>query len=86
MYFDDMKLGMTVNVAPAVIDKDKMLEFAKEYDDVPLHTDENMLKLRRSESLLLLVLCLSWLYGLSILRWIFSEMNFLLENQLRSNG
>ncbi len=35
-----MKLGMTVNVAPAVIDKDKMLEFAKEYDDVPLHTDE----------------------------------------------
>ena len=35
MYFDDMKIGMTVNVAPAVIDKDKMLEFAKEYDDVP---------------------------------------------------
>ena len=29
MYFDDMKIGMTVNVAPAVIDKDKMLEFAK---------------------------------------------------------
>ena len=37
MYFDDMRLGMTVNVAPAVIDKRKMLEFAKEYDDVPLH-------------------------------------------------
>ncbi|MGN0616286.1 MaoC/PaaZ C-terminal domain-containing protein [Ruminococcus flavefaciens] len=44
MYFDDMKLGMTVNVAPAVIDKDKMLEFAKEYDDVPLHTDEEYAK------------------------------------------
>lgn len=40
----DMKLGMTVNVAPAVIDKDKMLEFAKEYDDVPLHTDEEYAK------------------------------------------
>lgn len=39
-----MKLGMTVNVAPAVIDKDKMLEFAKEYDDVPLHTDEEYAK------------------------------------------
>lgn len=44
MYFDDMKLGMTVNVAHAVIDKDKMLEFAKEYDDVPLHTDEEYVK------------------------------------------
>jgi len=44
MYFDDMKLGMTVNVAPAVIDKDKMLEFAKAYDDVPLHTDEEYAK------------------------------------------
>ena len=44
MYFDDMKLGMTVNVAPAVIDKDKMLEFAKEYDYVPLHTDEEYAK------------------------------------------
>ena len=44
MYFDDMKIGMTVNVAPAVIDKDKMLEFAKEYDDVPLHTDEEYAK------------------------------------------
>ena len=44
MYFDDMKIGMTVNVAPAVIDKDKMLEFAKEYDDVSLHTDEEYAK------------------------------------------
>lgn len=44
MYFDDMRLGMTVNVAPAVIDKRKMLEFAKEYDDVPLHTDEEYAK------------------------------------------
>ncbi|WP_294413985.1 MaoC/PaaZ C-terminal domain-containing protein [uncultured Ruminococcus sp.] len=44
MYFDDMKLGMTVNVAHAVVDKDKMLEFAKEYDDVPLHTDEEYAK------------------------------------------
>ena len=44
MYSDDMRLGMTVNVAPAVIDKRKMLEFAKEYDDVPLHTDEEYAK------------------------------------------
>ena len=44
MYFDELKLGMTVNTAPAVIDKDKMLDFAREYDDVPLHTDEEYAK------------------------------------------
>ena len=27
MYFDEMKLGMSVEVAPAVIAKDKMLAF-----------------------------------------------------------
>ena len=29
MYFDDIKLGMTVEIAPAVIEKEKMLAFAK---------------------------------------------------------
>lgn len=40
MYFNELKLGMTVELAPAVIEKEKMLAFAREYDDVPLHTDE----------------------------------------------
>ena len=40
MYFNELKQGMTVELAPAVIDKEKMLAFAREYDDVPLHTDE----------------------------------------------
>ena len=44
MYFDDLKLGMTVETAPAIIDKQKMLDFAREYDDVPLHTDEEYAK------------------------------------------
>ena len=44
MYFDEMKLGMSVEIAPAVIDKDKMLAFAKEYDNLPLHTDEEYAK------------------------------------------
>ena len=44
MYFDELKLGMTVTTAPAVIDKEKMLSFAREYDDVPLHTDEEYAK------------------------------------------
>ena len=44
MYFDDLKLGMTADIAPAVIEKKKMLQFAYDYDNVPLHTDEEYAK------------------------------------------
>ncbi len=44
MYFDDIKLGMTVEIAPAVIEKQKMLDFARMYDNIPLHTDEEYAK------------------------------------------
>ena len=44
MYFDDLKLGMAVDTAPAFIEKGKMLAFAREYDNVPLHTDEDYAK------------------------------------------
>ena len=44
MYFDDLKLGMTADTAPAVIEKKKMLQFAYDYDNVPLHTDEEYAK------------------------------------------
>lgn len=44
MYFEEIKLGMTVQTPPAIIDKDKMLEFAREYDHIPLHTDEEYAK------------------------------------------
>ena len=40
MYFEDIKLGMTMEVAPAVIGKEKMMDFARTYDPLPLHTDE----------------------------------------------
>ena len=40
MYFDDLKLGMSVEIAPVVIEKQKMMDFAYTYDNVPLHTDE----------------------------------------------
>ncbi|SDB18970.1 Acyl dehydratase [Ruminococcaceae bacterium FB2012] len=40
MYFEELKLGMTADIPPAVIDREKMLAFAREYDDCPLHTDE----------------------------------------------
>ena len=35
-----MKLGMSVQIAPAVIEKEKMVAFARDYDPIPLHTDE----------------------------------------------
>ena len=40
MYFEDLKLGMTVEIEPAVIEKQKMMDFAHTYDNIPLHTDE----------------------------------------------
>ena len=44
MYFNDLKLGMCVEIAPAVIEKEKMLAFARTYDPIPLHTDEEYAK------------------------------------------
>ena len=40
MFFEDLKVGMSVETAPAVIEKAKMLAFAHDYDNLPLHTDE----------------------------------------------
>ena len=44
MYFDDLKIGMTVEISPAVIKKEKMMTFARDYDNIPLHTDEKYAK------------------------------------------
>ena len=44
MYFDELKLGMSVSTAPAVIEKEKMIAFARDYDNIPLHTDEEYAK------------------------------------------
>lgn len=44
MYFEELKTGMTVDTAPAVIEKEKMVAFARDYDNIPLHTDEKYAK------------------------------------------
>ena len=44
MYFDDLKIGMTVDIASTVIEKQKMIDFARTYDPIPLHTDEEYAK------------------------------------------
>ena len=44
MYFDELKFGMTVDIKPAVIKKEKMIAFAHDYDNILLHTDEEYAK------------------------------------------
>lgn len=44
MYFEDIRLGMEVETAPALIRREKMLAFARDYDPIPLHTDEEYAK------------------------------------------
>ena len=44
MYFEDLKLGMTVEIGPVPIQKEKMIAFARTYDNIPLHTDEDYAK------------------------------------------
>ena len=44
MYFDDLKVGMEVETPPALIKKEKMIDFARDYDNIPLHTDEEYAK------------------------------------------
>lgn len=44
MYFEELKIGMSVDTAPAFIKKEKMMAFARDYDNIPLHTDEEYAK------------------------------------------
>lgn len=44
MYFEELKTGMTVDTAPTVIEKEKMVAFSRDYDNIPLHTDEEYAK------------------------------------------
>lgn len=44
MHFNELKAGMSVDLAPTKIEKQKMLDFAYLYDNIPLHTDEEYAK------------------------------------------
>ena len=44
MYFDELEIGMTVEIPDAVIEKEKMVAFAHDYDNIPIHTDEEYAK------------------------------------------
>ena len=44
MYFEEFEAGIQFNIDNVVIDKNDMLDFAKKYDCIPLHTDEEYAK------------------------------------------
>lgn len=44
MYFEEIKLHEEITLSPALIEKQKMLDFARIYDNIPLHTDEEYAK------------------------------------------
>ena len=44
MYFDDLVLHTVYELEPVEIQKQKLLDFAREYDNLPMHTDEEYAK------------------------------------------
>ena len=47
MYYEDIRLNARVYLEPVVIRKEQILSFAREYDYIPLHTDEEYAKSTR---------------------------------------
>ena len=44
MYFEEFVLGMQTQIDSTTIEKSEMIDFAKKYDNIPLHTDEEYAK------------------------------------------
>ena len=44
MYFEDIQLGAVYDLESVVIRKEQIFSFAREYDYIPLHTDEEYAK------------------------------------------
>ena len=44
MYFEEFILGTKIKIEPTTIHKNDMLDFAKKYDSIPLHTNEEYAK------------------------------------------
>ena len=44
MFLDDLYIGMEIDIPEAVIEKEKMMDFARLYDPIPLHCDEEYAK------------------------------------------
>jgi acyl dehydratase len=40
LYFEDAKIGLTCKAGPYLVPKNEIIQFAKQYDPVPRHLDE----------------------------------------------
>ena len=47
MHLDEIKVGLVIDIQPVVIDRERMIDFAKLYDPIPLHYDEEYAKTTR---------------------------------------
>lgn len=52
MYFEDFELNSMYEIAPVCIEKERMMEFARLYDPIPLHLDEEYAKTTRFGALI----------------------------------
>ena len=48
MYFEDIKIGSRVELAPVVVDREEMIGFAKRFNPAPFHVDEEFAKSTRA--------------------------------------
>lgn len=44
MYLDDLNVGMVVDLPPVTVKWERMLDFARLYDPIPIHMDEEYAK------------------------------------------
>ncbi|MBQ8507970.1 MAG: MaoC family dehydratase N-terminal domain-containing protein [Clostridia bacterium] len=47
MYLDEMHVGMEIEIPEVTIDRERMMDFARLYDPIPLHLDEEYAKSTR---------------------------------------
>lgn len=48
MYYEDIRVGDKLTLAPLTVDNDEMIGFAKRYNPVPIHTDKEFAKTTRA--------------------------------------
>lgn len=44
MFLDEIKIGGKIEIAPAVIEEEEMLEFSRRFNNIPVHTDADYAK------------------------------------------
>ena len=52
MYLDEVKIGTQIELPPVVMEKEQMFQFARLYDPLPMHLDEDYAKNTRFGALI----------------------------------